>query len=222
MALGEKSLTMFSLENVSLYYGKQLVQAGIVCEVKANEIVCLMGPSGCGKSTLLAALNGFLTEQGGHYEGNILYQGRDIRSYDPLLLRRQVAILFQDAKPFDLSIMQNLTYAMRFYEGRIRNPAQRVQNLLERVNLYEEVRDKLRSPAQRLSGGQQQRLCIARMLTTRPNVLLLDEPCASLDHQNTLIIEGLLRDLSQQHTIIITTHDVQQAHRLNARIVNLA
>lgn len=190
-------------------------------EIEENEIVCLMGSSGCGKSTVLTALNGFLEESGGRYEGEILFRGENIKTKDRVWLKRKMAMLFQDSKPFDLSIEKNLTYAMRFYEGKIRDKDARLKELLQRVNLYEEVGDKLKTPAKNLSGGQQQRLCIARMLTTSPEVLIMDEPSSSLDLNNSLIIEELLKELSKKHTVIISTHDTEQAKRLGGRVIKL-
>ncbi|WP_429809113.1 phosphate ABC transporter ATP-binding protein [Campylobacter concisus] len=188
--------------------------------IAQNEIICLMGSSGCGKSTFLSALNGFLEQKGGRYSGEILFKGENIKTKDEIWLRRKLAILFQDATLFPFSVERNLTYAMEFYEGSIKDKQKRVEELLKSVNLLDEIND-LDMPASKLSGGQKQRLCIARMLTTKPEVLMLDEPCSSLDMKNVLIVEELLKSLSQRYTIIITTHNEEQAKRLGGRIVRI-
>ncbi|WP_429800448.1 phosphate ABC transporter ATP-binding protein [Campylobacter concisus] len=188
--------------------------------IAQNEIICLMGSSGCGKSTFLSALNGFLEQKGGRYSGEILFKGQNIKDKGEIWLRRKLAILFQDATLFPFSVERNLTYAMEFYEGSIKDKQKRVEELLKSVNLLDEIND-LDMPASKLSGGQKQRLCIARMLTTKPEVLMLDEPCSSLDMKNVLIVEELLKSLSQRYTIIITTHNEEQAKRLGGRIVRI-
>ncbi|WP_148785453.1 phosphate ABC transporter ATP-binding protein [Campylobacter concisus] len=188
--------------------------------ISQNKIICLMGSSGCGKSTFLSALNGFLEQKGGRYSGEILFKGENIKDKDEIWLRRKLAILFQDATLFPFSVERNLTYAMEFYEGSIKDKQKRVEELLKSVNLLDEIND-LDMPASKLSGGQKQRLCIARMLTTKPEVLMLDEPCSSLDMKNVLIVEELLKSLSQRYTIIITTHNEEQAKRLGGRIVRI-
>jgi len=212
---------VLSIKNLSLYYSENLVLKELNLEIKENEIVCIMGASGCGKSTFLKALNGFLEECGGRYEGEILFKGESIKTKDRIWLKRKMAMLFQDSKPFDLSIEKNLTYAMKFYEGKIKNKNERLKELLKSVNLYGEIGDNLKQPAKNLSGGQKQRLCIARMLTTSPEILIFDEPCSSLDMKNMLIIEELLLNLSKKYTIIIATHNLEQAKRLGGRIVRL-
>ena len=179
-----------------------------------------MGSSGCGKSTFLSALNGFLEQKGGRYSGEILFKGENIKTKDEIWLRRKLAILFQDATLFPFSVERNLTYAMEFYEGSIKDKQKRVEELLKSVNLLDEI-NGLDIPASKLSGGQKQRLCIARMLTTKPEVLMLDEPCSSLDMKNVLIVEELLKSLSQRYTIIIATHNEEQAKRLGGRIVRI-
>ena len=179
-----------------------------------------MGSSGYGKSTFLSALNGFLEQKGGRYSGEILFKGENIKDKGEIWLRRKLAILFQDATLFPFSVERNLTYAMEFYEGNIKDKQKRVEELLKSVNLLDEIND-LDMPASKLSGGQKQRLCIARMLNTKPEVLMLDEPCSSLDMKNVLIVEELLKSLSQKYTIIITTHNEEQTKRLGGRIVRI-
>lgn len=211
---------ILNTKELSIFYQENEILKDLNLNVAQNEIICLMGSSGCGKSTFLSALNGFLEQKGGRYSGEILFKGENIKTKDEIWLRRKLAILFQDATLFPFSVERNLTYAMEFYEGSIKDKQKRVEELLKSVNLLDEIND-LDMPASKLSGGQKQRLCIARMLTTKPEVLMLDEPCSSLDMKNVLIIEELLKSLSQRYTIIITTHNEEQAKRLGGRIVRI-
>ncbi|WP_103644553.1 phosphate ABC transporter ATP-binding protein [Campylobacter concisus] len=211
---------ILSIKDLSIFYQDNEILKDLNLSITQNEIICLMGSSGCGKSTFLSALNGFLEQKGGRYNGEILFKGENIKNKGEIWLRRKLAILFQDATLFPFSVERNLTYAMEFYEGSIKDKQKRVEELLKSVNLLGEISD-LDMPASKLSGGQKQRLCIARMLTTKPEVLMLDEPCSSLDMKNVLIIEELLKSLSQRYTIIITTHNEEQAKRLGGKIVRI-
>ena len=211
---------ILNIKDLSIFYQENEILKDLNLNIAQNEIICLMGSSGCGKSTFLSALNGFLEQKGGRYSGEILFKGKNIKDKDEIWLRRKLAILFQDATLFPFSVERNLTYAMEFYEGSIKDKQKRVEELLKSVNLLDEIND-LDMPASKLSGGQKQRLCIARMLTTKPEVLMLDEPCSSLDMKNVLIVEELLKSLSQRYTIIITTHNEEQAKRLGGRIVRI-
>lgn len=211
---------ILNIKDLSIFYQDNEILKDLNLNIAQNEIICLMGSSGCGKSTFLSALNGFLEQKGGRYSGEILFKGENIKDKGEIWLRRKLAILFQDATLFPFSVERNLTYAMEFYEGSIKDKQKRVEELLKSVNLLGEISD-LDMPANKLSGGQKQRLCIARMLTTKPEVLMLDEPCSSLDMKNVLIIEELLKSLSQRYTIIITTHNEEQAKRLGSRIVRI-
>lgn len=211
---------ILNIKELSIFYQENEILKDLNLNVAQNEIICLMGSSGCGKSTFLSVLNGFLQQKGGRYSGEILFKGENIKDKDEIWLRRKLAILFQDATLFPFSVERNLTYAMEFYEGSIKDKQKRVEELLKSVNLLGEISD-LDMPASKLSGGQKQRLCIARMLTTKPEVLMLDEPCSSLDMKNVLIVEELLKSLSQRYTIIITTHNEEQAKRLGGRIVRI-
>ena len=211
---------ILNIKELSIFYQENEILKDLNLNVAQNEIICLMGSSGCGKSTFLSALNGFLEQKGGRYSGEILFKGENIKTKDEIWLRRKLAILFQDATLFPFSVERNLTYAMEFYEGSIKDKQKRVEELLKSVNLLDEISD-LDMPASKLSGGQKQRLCIARMLTTKPEVLMLDEPCSSLDMKNILIVEELLKSLSQRYTIIITTHNEEQAKRLGGRIIRI-
>lgn len=214
-------MNILEIRNLSIFYKEKEILKNVNLDIKENEIICIMGSSGSGKSTLLSCLNGFLVENGGNYTGNVFFKGKNIRDIKPIDLKRKMSTLFQDSKPFDFSIEKNLTYAMEFYEGKIKNKKERVKNLLESVNLYDEVKDNLNISPYKLSGGQRQRLCIARMLTTCPEVLIFDEPCSSLDEKNSIIIESLIKELSKKYTIIISTHNEKQANRLADRIIRI-
>lgn len=214
-------MNILEIRNLSIFYKEKEILKNVNLDIKENEIICIMGSSGSGKSTLLSCLNGFLVENGGNYTGDVFFKEKNIRDIKPIDLKRKMSTLFQDSKPFDFSIEKNLTYAMEFYEGKIKNKKERVKNLLESVNLYDEVKDNLNISPYKLSGGQRQRLCIARMLTTCPEVLIFDEPCSSLDEKNSIIIESLIKELSKKYTIIISTHNEKQAERLADRIIRI-
>ena len=202
-------MNILEIKNLSIFYKEKNILEDINLDIKENEIICIMGSSGSGKSTLLSCLNGFLIENGGSYTGDIFFRGENIKNIKPIELKRIISTLFQDSKPFDFSIEKNLTYAMEFYDGKIKEKKEKVKILLESVNLYDEVKDNL------------QRLCIARMLTTCPEVLIFDEPCSSLDEKNSIIIESLIKELSKKYTIIISTHNEKQANRLADRIIRI-
>ena len=214
-------LNILEIKNLSIFYEEKSILEDVSLEIKENEIICIMGSSGSGKSTLLSCLNGFLVENGGNYTGDVFFRGENIKNIKPIELKRKISTLFQDSKPFDFSIEKNITYAMEFYEGKVKNKKEKVKNLLESVNLYDEVKDNLSLSPSKLSGGQRQRLCIARMLTTCPEVLIFDEPCSSLDEKNSIIIESLIKELSKKYTIIISTHNEKQANRLADRIIRI-
>lgn len=214
-------MNILEIKNLSIFYKEKNILEDINLDIKENEIICIMGSSGSGKSTLLSCLNGFLIENGGSYTGDIFFRGDNIKNIKPIELKRIISTLFQDSKPFDFSIEKNLTYAMEFYDGKIKEKKEKVKILLESVNLYDEVKDNLNLSPYKLSGGQRQRLCIARMLTTCPEVLIFDEPCSSLDEKNSIIIESLIKELSKKYTIIISTHNEKQANRLADRIIRI-
>lgn len=214
-------MNILEIKDVSIYYNGKEILKNININVKENEILCIMGPSGCGKSTLLSLINGFLKENGGEYTGDVILKGKNIKSMKLLQLRRSVSTLFQDSKPFPLSIENNILYPIEFYEGKIKNRKERISQYLKDVNLYNEVKNDFKMSALKLSGGQKQRLCIARMLTTDPHILIFDEPCSSLDKENTLIIENLIKRLAEKYTVILTTHNVEQAERIADRTINI-
>lgn len=214
-------MNILEIKDVSIYYNGKEILKNINIDVKENEILCIMGPSGCGKSTLLSLINGFLKENGGEYTGDVILKGKNIKSMKLLQLRRSVSTLFQDSKPFPLSIENNILYPIEFYEGKVKNRKERISQYLKDVNLYNEVKNDFKMSALKLSGGQKQRLCIARMLTTDPYILIFDEPCSSLDKENTLIIENLIKRLAEKYTVILTTHNVEQAERIADRTINI-
>ena len=214
-------MNILEIKDVSIYYNGKEILKNINIDVKENEILCIMGPSGCGKSTLLSLINGFLKENGGEYTGDVILKGKNIKSMKLLQLRRSVSTLFQDSKPFPLSIENNILYPIEFYEGKVKNRKERISQYLKDVNLYNEVKNDFKMSALKLSGGQKQRLCIARMLTTDPHILIFDEPCSSLDKENTLIIENLIKRLAEKYTVILTTHNVAQAERIANRTINI-
>ena len=214
-------MNILEIKNLSIFYKDKNILEDVNLDIMENEIICIMGSSGSGKSTLLSCLNGFLIENGGSYTGDVFFRGENIKNIKPIELKRKISTLFQDSKPFDFSIEKNITYAMEFYEGKVKNKKEKVKNLLESVNLYDEVKDNLSLSPSKLSGGQRQRLCIARMLITCPEVLIFDEPCSSLDEKNSIIIESLIKELSKKYTIIISTHNEKQANRLADRIIRI-
>lgn len=214
-------MNILEIKNLNISYKDREILKDINLSIKENEIICIMGNSGSGKSTFISALNGFLSENGGSYTGDIFFYDKNIKEFDKLELRRNISTLFQDAKPFDLSIEKNLMYPLEYYYGKIKDKDEVIKKLLVDVNLYDEIKDKLKSSPKNLSGGQRQRLCIARMLTANPKVLIFDEPCSSLDEENSMFIENLIKELSKKYTIIISTHNLQQAKRLADRIIRI-
>jgi len=203
--------------DLNFYYGNYQALHGISLEVPTNRITALIGPSGCGKSTFLRTLNRINeTIRNTRAEGQVLLDGEDVLQMDVTGLRRRVGMVFQKSNPFPKSIFDNVAYGLKV-NGFHGNLADAVEHSLKRAALWEEVRDKLQKSAYALSGGQQQRLCIARALAVDPEVLLLDEPCSALDPIATSKIEDLLFTLKDQCTIVIVTHNMQQAARVADR-----
>ncbi|WP_352419520.1 phosphate ABC transporter ATP-binding protein PstB [Proteiniborus sp.] len=209
-------MDIIELKSLDAYYGNKKILNNINMKIKKNKITAIIGPSGCGKSTLLAALNRMLEENGGSTQGEIKFDGKNILSYSKDDMRKRIGIVFQKPAPFPMSIYKNLTYAPMYYGIQNRKKLDEiVENKLKVSGLFEEVKKDLNMSALRLSGGQQQRLCIARALTVEPEVLMLDEPCSALDVKNTANIEEMLLKLSENYTIIIVTHNLQQAKRIS-------
>jgi phosphate transport system ATP-binding protein len=209
-------------EGVSVFYGEKEAIHGVSIDIHQNEIVAFIGPSGCGKSTLLRCFNRMNdTVKGARITGDITLDGRDI--YDPSIdvveLRAQVGMVFQKPNPFPKSIYENVAYGPRLHglastRGELGDI---VESSLIRAGLWDEVKDRLDAPGTSLSGGQQQRLCIARTIAVSPDVILMDEPCSALDPIATGTIENLMIELKQNFTIVIVTHNMQQAARVADR-----
>ncbi len=215
-ALSEQDNAVFDVEGVKVYYGGFLALVDVYMKVPQKQIVAFIGPSGCGKSTLLRCFNRMNDLiPGAKVEGRLIYQNRNI--HDPAInsvkLRRQVGMVFQRPNPFPKSIYENIAFGPRSngYQG---NMDQLVEESLRRAAIWDEVKDKLKSKGTALSGGQQQRLCIARAIAMKPDVLLMDEPCSALDPISTRQVEELCLELKKQYTIIMVTHNMQQASRV--------
>lgn len=209
---------VFDIRHLNLFYGKHQALKDINMQVKRNEITALIGPSGCGKSTLLKTLNRMNDWVSGcRVEGQILFEGKDIfKEVDPLALRYRVGMVFQQPSPFPKSIFDNVAYGPRV-QG-ITNKAQLadiVEKSLCQAAIWDELKDRLDKSALGLSGGQQQRLCIARTLAAQPSVILMDEPTSALDPISTQKIEDLALELKKDYTIVIVTHNMQQASRIS-------
>lgn len=212
-------MSKFTIKDMNLYYDNFHALKDINMDIGENEITALIGPSGCGKSTLLKSLNRMndLVE-GCRIKGEILLDGEDIynEDFDVNLLRKRVGMVFQKPNPFPMSIYDNIAYGPRTHG--IKNKSQLdeiVEKSLRAAAIWDEVKDNLKRSALRLSGGQQQRLCIARALAVEPEVLLMDEPTSALDPISTSKIEELVQELKKQYTIVIVTHNMQQAARIS-------
>ncbi|GAC1662865.1 MAG: phosphate ABC transporter ATP-binding protein PstB [Candidatus Acidiferrum sp.] len=209
-------LTMrMTVSKVNFYYGPKQVLFDISMGIAANKVTALIGPSGCGKSTLLRTFNRMHeTVRNARLEGEVLLDGQDILSQDVTALRRRVGMVFQRPNPFPKSIFENVAYGLRV-NGTKLPMSEAVEKSLRNAALWDEVKDQLHKSAYELSGGQQQRLCIARALAVEPEVLLLDEPCSALDPISTAKIEELLVELKSLCTLVIVTHNMQQAARVS-------
>ena len=205
-------------KHLNLYYGEKQALKDINIDIPHNEITALIGPSGCGKSTFLRTLNRMndLIE-GVKIEGEILFEGKDAyRAYDVAQLRKRVGMVFQKPNPFPMSIYDNIAYGPRTHGIKKRAELDEiVERSLKGAALCDEVHDRLKTSAMGLSGGQQQRLCIARLLAVEPEVLLMDEPTSALDPISTSRIEDLMGELKEKYTIVIVTHNMQQAGRIS-------
>ncbi|MBD2502567.1 phosphate ABC transporter ATP-binding protein PstB [Anabaena azotica] len=212
----EQSNSVFNVEGVKVYYGGLLALVDVYLQIPEKQIVAFIGPSGCGKSTLLRCFNRMNDLiPGAKVEGRLHYRDRNIydSKVNAVKLRRQVGMVFQRPNPFPKSIYENIAFGPRAngYKGNI---DELVENSLRRAAIWDEVKDKLKEKGTALSGGQQQRLCIARAIAMKPDVLLMDEPCSALDPISTSQVEELCLELKEQYTIIIVTHNMQQASRV--------
>ena len=208
---------VFRSQDVNVYYGAFRAVRGVTFDVPKNEIMALIGPSGCGKSTVLRCynrMNDLIRDA--RVTGTITYRGTDLYNerVDPVEVRRRVGMVFQKPNPFPKSIYDNVAYGPRV-AGQKKGLDDIVENSLRKAALWEEVNDRLKDSALSLSGGQQQRLCIARAIAVGPDVLLMDEPCSALDPIATARIEDLMQEIKQDYTIMIVTHNMQQAARVS-------
>jgi len=207
---------VIEVERFSAYYGHFRALDGVSLQIPERKITALIGPSGCGKSTLLRCLNRMNDLiPGFRAEGTMTYRGQDLygRGVDAVEVRRRVGMVFQKPNPFPKSIFENVAFGPKV-NGIKGNMAEIVERSLRQAALWDEVKDKLNQSGLALSGGQQQRLCIARALAVQPDVILMDEPCSALDPIATLKIEDLMRELAKDYTIVIVTHNMQQAARV--------
>jgi len=210
---------IITCSNVNFYYGGFRALTDVTMDFEQNRVTALIGPSGCGKSTLLRLLNRMNDLiDGTRVEGKILFEGTDIYGdkVDPVEIRRRIGMVFQKPNPFPKSIFNNITYGPRLSGMSRKSDLEGlVERSLRQASLWEEVKDILGQSAMMLSGGQQQRLCIARALAMKPDILLMDEPTSALDPISTAKIEELIDELKKQYTIIIVTHNMQQAARVS-------
>jgi phosphate transport system ATP-binding protein len=208
--------TVFDVREVSVLYGKAPAVKDVSLEIYRNQVTALIGPSGCGKSTFIRCLNRMNDLiPGASIEGEILYHGQNMyaSNVDPASVRRWIGMVFQKPNPFPKSIYDNIAWGPRML-GMRKDMDERVERALTQAALWDEVKDRLKRSALALSGGQQQRLCIARCLAVEPEVILLDEPASALDPIATSSIEDLMHDLKRDYTIVIVTHNMQQAARV--------
>ncbi|WNC60397.1 phosphate ABC transporter ATP-binding protein PstB [Thermosynechococcus sp. QS41] len=210
---------VLQVQNASIFYGSFRAVRDVTMDIYANEVTALIGPSGCGKSTLLRCFNRMNDlVPGARVEGKITYHGKDLYApeVDPVEVRRRIGMVFQKPNPFPKSIYDNVAFGARVnkYKGDL---GELVETALRQAALWDEVKDKLEESGLSLSGGQQQRLCIARAIATKPEVILMDEPCSALDPISTLKVEELIHELKQNYTIVIVTHNMQQATRVSDR-----
>jgi phosphate transport system ATP-binding protein len=209
--------TKLETKNVNAFFGKTQALRNVSLRIQKNHVVAIIGPSGCGKSTFLRCLNRMHEVAGGSMNGTILLDGEDIHENDPVNLRRRVGMVFQKPNPFPtMSIFDNVAAGIRLNGmARKNHIAETVERSLQQAALWNEVKDSLSKSGMSISGGQQQRLCIARALAVNPEVLLMDEPASALDPISTAKIEELIYELKKDYTIVIVTHNMQQAARVS-------
>jgi phosphate transport system ATP-binding protein len=212
----ERREKVFSVSDLAVYYGGKAAIEDVTLDVHRNTVTAFIGPSGCGKSTFIRCFNRMNDLiPGAKVEGTVLYHGADLygRDVDPVEIRRRIGMVFQKPNPFPKSIYDNIAFGPRVL-GMKGNLDERVERALHDAALWDEVKDRLKDGALGLSGGQQQRLCIARALAVEPDVILMDEPASALDPISTTRIEDLMHDLKREYTIVIVTHNMQQAARV--------
>lgn len=217
----EARKSILEVENLSAWYGDMLAIKDISLSIQPQVITAIIGPSGCGKSTFIRCLNRLHeVSYGGRVAGRVFLDGQDIydRNVDPVIIRRHIGMVFQKPSPFPtMSVFDNVAAGLKLTRlwSRRGELEEAVEHSLHQAALWDEVKDKLNQSGASLSGGQQQRLCIARAIAVQPEIILLDEPCSALDPVATLKIEDLMRNLAQEYTIIIVTHNMQQAARVS-------
>lgn len=212
--------SILKINNLSLSYGSHKVLKNIDLQIEENKITSIIGPSGCGKSTLLKCINRIIEENNDvSIEGNIFFKDTDTLKCNIEDLRKDIGMVFQQSAPFPMSIYKNMEYALKFYGICKKDRDLIIKDTLEFTGLYDEISSFLNKSALKLSGGQAQRLCIARALTIKPKILLLDEPCSALDIVNTKKIEDLLANLKTDCTVIIVTHNLSQAKRISDKTI---
>jgi phosphate transport system ATP-binding protein len=210
--------TKIGVSGLDLFYGSVQALHGVSLDIRSNAVTALIGPSGCGKSTFLRSLNRMNDLiPGVRVIGKVLYDGYDVyKEYDVIELRKKVGMVFQKPNPFPMSVYDNVAYGPRSHGVRDRHKLDElVETSLRRAALWDEAKDRLKKSALGLSGGQQQRLCIARTLAVEPDVILMDEPTSALDPISTAKIEDLMEDLKSRYTIVVVTHNMQQAGRVS-------
>ena len=213
----ENNQSIFEVKNVDLFYGEHQALKSINLNIEKNKVTAFIGPSGCGKSTLLRCFNKMNDLISGcKVTGEIIFDGTDINLMNTIELRTKVGMVFQNPNPFPMSIFDNVAYGPRCSGIKNKEKLKEIViDSLKKASLYEEVKDRLKSSALSLSGGQQQRLCIARAIAMKPEVILMDEPTSALDPIATLKIEELILELKKNYTIVIVTHNMQQATRIS-------
>jgi len=219
---GESHPGKIMIDKLDFFYGEVQALRGVCLAIPEHQVTGLIGPSGCGKSTLLRVLNRMYSlYPGERATGTVTLDGEDIigPDVDVVRLRNRVGMVFQESSSFPMSVFESVAFGTRLYEDLSRaDLADRVEETLVRVALWDEVKDRLHAPAGGLSGGQQQRLCIARALSTRPEVMLMDEPTSALDPQSSTMVETLIEELKRTITIVLVTHNLQQAARCADRV----
>jgi phosphate transport system ATP-binding protein len=206
---------IIKVDDVKIYYGQNQAIKGISMDIPEKKVTAIIGPSGCGKSTLLRSLNrmnDFIDIL--RLEGKVLFNNQDVFGMDPIEVRTRIGMVFQKPNPFPKSIYENIVWGPKIH-GRTDNLDELVEDSLRKAALWDEVKDRLHDSATALSGGQQQRLCIARTVAMKPEVILMDEPCSALDPKSTIRVEDLIEELKDEYSIIIVTHNMQQAARVS-------
>lgn len=209
--------TALQAKNVRVYYGQKQALKSVSLDIAKRAVTAIIGPSGCGKSTFIRCINRMNDLVAGfRLEGEILYDGKDIYSRDIIELRRRIGMVFQKPNPFPKSIYENVAYGLRIQGIKKKSVLDDVvEESLKKAALFDEVKDRLHASSLALSGGQQQRLCIARAIATQPEVILFDEPCSALDPIATAKVEDLITEIKKDYTVVIVTHNMQQAARVS-------